>query len=598
MKKFIALALSAAMVLSVFTACSVSDSNSGASSSNDTKADIVVVGAGGAGMTAAVQAKMDGATNIVVVEKGSVTGGNTTRATGGLNASETKYQKSEGIEDSNQLFIDDTMKGGKNLNNVDLVTYMVEHSKDAVDFVNEIGGDLSVVGLFGGASVKRIHRPSDTSSVGPMLVKSLTNKLEEMKIPVLLNTKAEEIITKNGKVTGVKVTDAKGTYTIECTSVILATGGFGANSEMCIEYNPKLTGFGSTNIPGATGDGIKMGVAAGAATVDMDQIQTHPTVNPDTQTMYTEAVRGNGAILVNKEGNRFINEMETRDVVSAAILEQTDKIAYMVFDQEVRDSLKAIEKYVNAGIVMEADTIEGLAEQIGADPATLKATMDKFSTAVTNGDTDEFGRENIELPLTRAKYYACLCAPAVHHTMGGLKINTKCEVLTAENTAIAGLFAAGEVTGGVHGGNRLGGNAVTDIVVFGRTAGSSAYAYLMENGGNTEPSIVVADNQSEGDASNTEVKPEVEANFKDGTYTAQAKGMSDVTVQAVVKDGEIVSIELTEHGETEGIYEAAVKSVIPAIIKGQSTDVDVAAGATLTSNAIITAINDIMEQAS
>ncbi len=595
MKKIIALVLSAAMMLSVLSGCTPATNDvNGGNESNNKAADIVVIGAGGAGMTAAVQAKMDGATNVVIVEKTSMTGGNTTRATGGLNASETKYQEKDGIEDSNELFVEDTMKGGKQLNNIDLVKHLVENSKNAVDFVNEIGGDLSVVGLFGGASVKRIHRPSDTSAVGPMLVKTLTSKLKEMNVPILFDTKAEEIVTKDGKVTGVKVNNGVDEYVINCTSVIIATGGFGANNEMAVEYKPDLVGFGTTNVPGATGDGIKMGVAAGAATVDMEQIQTHPTVNPDTQTMYTEAVRGNGAILVNKEGKRFTNEMSTRDVVSAAILEQTDKIAYMVFDQEVRDSLKAIEKYVDAGIVMEADTIEGLAEKIGADPATLKETMDKFATAVKNKEADEFGREGIELPLTKSKFYACLCSPAVHHTMGGLKINTKAEVLTDKDTVIPGLFAAGEVTGGVHGGNRLGGNAVTDIVVFGRTAGSSAYAYLTANGGNTEPSIVVAEKENDVE----EVKPEVEANFKDGTYKAQAKGMSDVTVEAVIKDGEIVSIELVEHGETDGIYQGAVKKVIPEIIKGQTTEVDVAAGATLTSNAIITAIKDIMEQAS
>lgn len=591
MKKLFALVLSTVMMFSMLTACS----NNGDSNENlgDSKsADIVIIGAGGAGMTAAVQAKMDGATNVVIVEKASTTGGNTTRATGGLNASETKYQENDGIEDSNELFFEDTMKGGKNLNNPDLVKYMVENSKDAVDFVNEIGGDLSVVGQFGGASVKRIHRPSDTSAVGPMLVKTLTAKLDELKVPVLLNTKAEEILTKDGKVSGVKVTDENGTYVIECKAVIIATGGFGANSEMVVEYNEKLSGFGTTNVPGATGDGIKMGVAVGAATVDMDQIQTHPTVNPDTQTMYTEGVRGNGAILVNKEGNRFIDELQTRDVVSAAILEQTDKVAYMVFDQEVRESLKAIEKYISSGIVMESDTIEGLAEQIGADAETLKATMDKYAETVKTGAEDEFGRKDLEKSLTTPKYYACLCAPAVHHTMGGLKINTNGEVLTEKDEVIPGLFAAGEVTGGVHGGNRLGGNAVTDIVVFGRTAGSSACAFVEANGGNTEPSIVVADKEDV-----VEVKPEVEANFKDGTYTAQAKGVGDMTVEVVVKDGEIVSIELTECNETEGIYEAAVNQVIPEIIKGQTVEVDVVAGVTLTSNAIIAAVTDVMQQA-
>ena len=593
MKRIIAMALSVVMMLSVFTACS-SEPQGGAEGESKA-ADIVVIGAGGAGMTAAIKAVQDGATNVVIVEKTAMAGGNTLRATGGLNAAETTFQDRDGIEDSIQLFIDDTMKGGKNINDPELVKYMAENSAEALYWANDLGADLTVVGLFGGASVKRIHRPSDTSAVGPVLVKTLLNKIEELKIPVLYNTKADAILTDdNGAVCGVKVTDENGTYTINCKAAVLATGGFGANSEMVVQYKADLAGFGTTNAASATGDGIAMGTAVGAATVDMEQIQTHPTVHPETQTMYTEAVRGNGAILVNKEGARFTDEMGTRDVVSAAILEQTDGQAWLVFDQAVRDSLKAIEGYISAGIVTEAATVEELATAIGADPATLKATMDKVAETVNTGAEDEFGRAGMELPLTEANFYACLVAPAIHHTMGGLKINTEAQVLKEDGTAIPGLFAAGEVTGGVHGANRLGGNAVTDIVVFGRTAGASAYTYLAANGGNTEATIVV---ETETETEET-VKPEVEADFKDGTYTAAAKGMNgDVTVEATVEEGEIVSITLTDHAETEGIYETAVDGVIPQIIKGQTTEVDVVAGATLTSNAIIAAVSDIMDQA-
>ena len=588
MKKIIALALSAVMMLSMFTACSSEPTVD----TNSKSADIVVIGAGGAGMSAAIQAVQNGATNVVIVEKTGMAGGNTTRSTGGLNASETTFQDRDAIEDSNQLFIDDTMKGGKNINNPELVKYMAENSAEALYWVNDMGADLTVVGLFGGASVKRIHRPSDTSAVGPVLVKTLLSVVEKNNIPVLYNTKAEEIITDaNGAVSGVKVTDAEGTYTINCKAVIIATGGFGANSEMVEKLNPNLKGFGTTNVAAATGDGITMGTAIGAATVDMEQIQTHPTVHPETQTMYTEAVRGNGAIIVNKEGARFTNEMGTRDVVSAAILEQTDGQAWLIFDEAVRKSLKAIEGYISAGIVFQSETIEGLAAEIGADPATLSATMAKFADDVKAGNPDEFGRAGLELPLTEANFYACMVAPAIHHTMGGLKINTAAEVLNEEGNAIAGLFAAGEVTGGVHGANRLGGNAVTDIVVFGKAAGTSACDYVAANGGHTEATIVVEKVEET-------VKPEVEANFKDGTYTAVGTGIGgDVEVIAEVKDGEIVSITLGQHGETEGIFEGAVDGVIPEIIKGQTTEVDVVSGATITSNAIIEAVEDIMNQA-
>ncbi len=569
------------------------EAESEAAAGESQQADIVVIGAGGAGMTAAIQAVQDGATDVIVLEKMPITGGNTTRSTGGLNAAATSYQEADGIEDSIELFVEDTMKGGKELNDKDLVTVMAENSAAAVDWVNEIGGDLSVVGMFGGASVKRIHRPTDTSAVGPMLVKALNAKTAELGIPVLLETTAKEIkVDENGAVCGVVAEDKDGNVmNIDCTAVILATGGFGANGEMVEQYKPDLAGFGTTNHAGATGDGITMATAIGAGLVDIEQIQTHPTVNPETQTMYTEGVRGNGAILVNKEGKRFVDELETRDVVSAAILEQTDGVCYLLFDQAVRESLAAIESYIKAGIVTEADTPEELGEALGIDGAALAETLTAYAGYQAAGNDEEFGRESMELPLDQPKYYAALCAPAIHHTMGGVKINTSCEVLKEDGTAIPGLFAAGEITGGVHGANRLGGNAVTDIVVFGRIAGTGAEAYVMANGGNTEAEITA-------EAGDAEAAPEVQGDYKDGVYEGTGKGNNgDITVEVTVEGGNIVSVTLKEHGETEGLYEAAEKGVVESIIKTQTAEVDAVSGATNTSNGIMEAVTNALAEA-
>ncbi len=612
-KKLISVLLAAAMVLSLAgcgskkadattaaateaastEATTAAEETTGAETAESQQADIVVIGAGGAGMTAAIQAVQDGATDVIVLEKMPITGGNTTRSTGGLNAAATKYQEADGIEDSIELFVEDTMKGGKDINDKDLVTVMAENSAAAVDWVNEIGGDLSVVGMFGGASVKRIHRPSDTSAVGPMLVKTLNAKLAELNVPVLLETEATEIkVDENGAVCGVVAEDKDGNVmNIDCTAVILATGGFGANGVMVESYKPELKGFGTTNHAGATGDGMVMATAIGAATVDVEQIQTHPTVHPETQTMYTEGVRGNGAILVNKEGKRFVDELETRDVVSAAILEQTDGQCYLVFDQAVRDSLAAIESYIKAGIVTEADTPEELGQAIGIDGAALGETLAAYAGYQAAGNDEEFGRESMELPLDQPKYYAALCAPAIHHTMGGVKINTNCEVMNEEGNVIPGLFAAGEVTGGVHGANRLGGNAVTDIVVFGRIAGTAAEDYVAANGGHTEAEITAA-------AGGQTAAPEVQGNYKDGVYTGTGKGNNgDITVEVTVEGGNIVSVALTEHGETEGIYEAAEKNVVESIIKTQSAEVDAVSGATNTSKGIMEAVKAALAEA-
>lgn len=557
------------------------------------QADIVVIGAGGAGMTAAIQAAQDGVNNVVVLEKMPITGGNTTRATGGLNAAYTQYQKADGIEDSIELFVEDTMKGGKNINDPALVQVLTEKSADAVDWVNDIGGDLSVVGMFGGASVKRIHRPSDTSAVGPMLVTTLNEELEELGIPVFLQTRAEHILVdENGAVYGVEATDRNGnTMGIKCKAVVLATGGFGANSEMVVKYQPGLDGFCTTNHSGATGDGIQMAEELGAGLTDIEQIQTHPTVNPETTDMYTEGVRGNGAILVNMEGRRFVNELETRDVVSEAILAQTGGQCYMIFDQAVRESLSAIEKYISQGIVTEAATPEELGKAIGIDGAALAETLAQYGELQAAGSDTEFGREDMAQPLNQPKYYAALCAPAVHHTMGGVKINTASEVLKADGTTIPGLFAAGEVVGGVHGANRLGGNAVTDIVVFGRVAGSAAGTYVKENGGVTERTITVQEYE--------EIPvPEVQGSYQDGTYTGTGKGNNgDITVEVVVEGGNVISIELKDHQETPGIYEAAQKDVTGNIIRKQTTDVDGVSGATNSANGIKEAVEEALKDA-
>ncbi|MDO4619829.1 MAG: flavocytochrome c [Lachnospiraceae bacterium] len=440
--------------------------------------DIVVIGAGGAGMTAAITAKQAGK-DVLVLEKMPYVGGNTTKATGGMNAAETHYQKEQNIEDTVEQFVEDTMEGGHQINNRELVTTLAENSADAIDWLDSIGAPLPKVSFSGGATNARIHAPEDGSGVGTYLVEAFKKELENQGVSLLLETKATELILENGRAAGVKAESATTDYTIHAKAVILATGGFGANEDMYTSYRPDLKGTVTTNAPGATGDGVVMAEAAGAALVDMKEIQLHPTVEQNTSIMVTESVRGDGAILVNQSGRRFVNEMETRDVVSAAELEQDGAYAYIIFDQRLRDNLKAIEKYADAGIVTEAKDVSELAEQLGMDAAVLQETMDNWNKAVAEQKDEEFGRDTgMDHDLSSAPYYAIRIAPGIHHTMGGVRIDTDTEVLTEEGNAIAGLFAAGEVTGGVHGGNRIGGNAVADIVVFGRIAGQNASAYV------------------------------------------------------------------------------------------------------------------------
>lgn len=439
-----------------------------------TEADVVVIGGGGAGITAAIAAHEKGA-RVILLEKTSLLGGNTNYATGGINAAGTKIQAAAGIEDSPELFMQDTMKGGKNVNNPELVKVMTQNSSSIIDWLIERGVDISEVTFSGGQSVKRIHRPTGGSAIGPVIVSGLAKVLDKEQIDVRTLDKAVEIIKTGDRVTGVKVSGKDGDYVIKAKSVVVATGGFGANSEMVEKYNPKLKGFGTTNSPAILGEGIEMVEKVGGDLVDMKEIQTHPTVVHKKPYLITESVRGEGAILVNRDAKRFIDELQTRDVVSKAVLEQKEGSAFILFNQEIRESLKAADGYVKKGYAVEG-TLAEVAAKLGIDAKVLKETVDKYNESVRT-KVDEFNKTKFARELLGDKFYAIEISPAVHHTMGGVRINTNAEVLAKNGRPIKGLYAAGEVTGGVHGANRIGGNAVTDITVYGKIAGENAAIY-------------------------------------------------------------------------------------------------------------------------
>ena len=505
-------------------------------SAEDVECDIVIIGAGGAGMSAALQAIDAGVGSVILVETTGSTGGNSSRATGGMNAAKSTLQDAntwadstttavqntiasakaaleagtvpenvadavaelvatveaqfdayltnpEGYFDSPELFALDTMVGGGYINNIDLVMTLVNNSVPAIDWLETKNASLTSVGSFGGASVMRIHRPLNaegkTTAVGKYLVNVLTEDVNAVDaIDLRLNTTATELVVTDGAVTGVKVTNEAGEYTITAKAVILTTGGFGADLDRVAFYAPNLKGFVTTNAPGATGSGIDMATAVGAATVDMEQIQIHPSVYTETAALITEGIRGDGAILINQEGNRFIDELQTRNVVSAAELEQTGGYAYTILDQKMMDASATYAGYYNNGYAVKGETIEELAEAIGVDPETFAATMESWNAAIDNGVDPDFGRTSLLVKLDTAPFYAIKVAPGIHHTMGGIAIDTDAQVLNEAGEVIPGLFAAGEVTGGVHGNNRLGGNAVADIVVFGRIAAQSAAEYI------------------------------------------------------------------------------------------------------------------------
>ncbi|WP_099221535.1 flavocytochrome c [Listeria costaricensis] len=444
--------------------------------------DIIIVGAGGAGMSAALEAKAKGM-NPVIFEKMPIAGGNTLKASSGMNASETKFQKEQGIEDSNDKFYEETLAGGHGTNDQELLRFFVDHSADAIDWLDSMGIRLNNLTITGGMSEKRTHRPEDGSAVGGYLVDGLVRNIQEQKIPMFVNANVKEITEKDGKVNGVKVALDNGKpKQIKSDAVVVTTGGYGANMEMIGEERPELKDLVTTNQEGSTGDGIKMIEKLGGVPVDMDKIQIHPTVEQSKSYLIGEAVRGEGAILVNQDGERFVNEMDTRDKVSAAINENQDKDAYLIFDSGVKDRVKAVAQYEKMGLVKEAKTVDELAKTTGLPAENLQATLDKWNQSVEAKSDADFGRATgMDNALSAAPYYAIKIAPGIHYTMGGVKINPNTEVLNKDGQPIKGLYAAGEVTGGLHGDNRIGGNSVADIIIFGRQAGDKSAEYVKAN---------------------------------------------------------------------------------------------------------------------
>ncbi len=456
--------------------------------------DIVVIGAGGAGFSAAIEAASQGA-NVVILEQENVVGGNTSLSGAGFNIPENWVQEAQGIEDSVALFKQDTMNGGDNESIEPLVDVMVERALPTAEWLRdtvevEIMDDFQK--HFGGHTVARAIVVK--GGVGSQMIYKMYTKAYDLGVKVKVNTKAEElVIDEAGRVVAVKARNKSGQDLVfnATDGVIVAAGGFAGNAEMRMQYRPDLNEtVKTTNAPGHEGSGITMATAIGAGTEQMEYIQTYPFCFPTTgKITFVADTRMYGAPMVNIEGKRFINENDRRDIVSKAILSQPDSFGYMVWDKKIMEEARTIEIYkgeydklVADQLLIEADTLEEAAAFFGIDKNALETTISDYNSYaedfITNGtDTKvadkEFNRNAKMAKIENGPFYIQKVIPGVHHTMGGLAIDTEARVLTTDGTVIDGLYAAGEVVGGIHGTNRLGGNALTDITVFGKLAGET-----------------------------------------------------------------------------------------------------------------------------
>lgn len=442
---------------------------------NQADYDLIVIGSGSAGLTCAIQARELGL-RPVVLEKMKTFGGNSMRASSGMNAAETIPQLKHGIVDDWHDFYEETCRGGGRLNDPELLEYFASHGALAIDWLAAHGIVLDDLTITGGMSRMRTHRPKSLAPIGAFLVNNLMKRAKELEIPVVCGVKAERLLTdEKGAVCGVKTAQRN----VYAKAVVLATGGFSASKDLIAKYRPDLKAYRTTNHAGATGDGIKLAEEVGAQVMQMDLVQVHPTVQQDTDHAYLigEAVRGEGAVLVDGNGKRFVNELSTRRIVSDAITALKEKSAYLVFDSQVKKRVKAVDFYQKQGLVVEAKTLEDLAKKLDVKENDLKQTLEKWNQAVEKKQDSEFGRKTgMERELNQAPYYAIHIAPAIHYTMGGLHIDKQTHVLDKSGNVISGLFACGEVCGGLHGNNRIGGNSISETIIFGRQAGMRAAA--------------------------------------------------------------------------------------------------------------------------
>lgn len=457
------------------------------------EADVVVIGAGGAGLAAAITAEQNGA-KVIVVEKMPKVGGNTILAGGAVNAVEDRSEFAIKQNDSVYWHYYQTLDGGDWQGDPELVMTLVENAYEGIQWTKSLGmewlGEDAVFTVSGGLW-PRAWKPAGKASAG--FFETYSKYIDGTdKIDLLFNTKAEEIMTNDkDEVCGIIATGETGnTITINAKSVVVATGGFAKNVELRMAYDTIWNMLDekvlSTNHPGATGDGVKMLQKLNADFVQMGNIQLLPLGDPQTGSLSGNIEHGvDSRIFVNKSGLRYGDEGGRRDDMTRDLFAQEDALMWIVMDSdtyptgdEINNFGETANQLVEAGRAVKADTLDELAALMNVDAENLKATIAEYNRHCIGGDLegqpDEFGRTLFGPAIDNGPFYAGARVPTVHHTMGGVRIDTKCRVYNENGEIIENLYAAGEVTGGIHGANRLGGNALADTIVFGRIAGESA----------------------------------------------------------------------------------------------------------------------------
>ncbi|KAG6897724.1 hypothetical protein C0992_011934 [Termitomyces sp. T32_za158] len=459
-------------------------------------AQVIVVGGGLAGLSAAHTLLERGA-NVLLLDKQGFMGGNSTKATSGINGAGTQSQQALGIPDNAKIFFEDTKKSARDLARDDLIRVLTGRSGDAVNWLQDkFGLDLSKVSRLGGHSQPRTHR-GDAQFPGMVITYAQLERLEDLavstpeRVRILKKARVSKLVKdESNSVVGVEYIHDGKTHTAY-GPVILATGGYAADfteDSLLKKYRPEFWNLPTTNGDHCTGDGQKLAMAIGANGIDLEKVQVHPTglvdpKEPEAKVKFlaAEALRGVGGLLLDSQGKRFVDELQHRDYVTGKIWENKHHPIRLVLNGAASKEIEwHCKHYVGRGLMKRFENGNALAKEFGLDPSVLRKTFDDYNQVVRT-KKDPFGKKFFQGEWSFDDFFhVAIMTPVLHYTMGGLEIDPESRVLDKSGKPISGLFAAGEVAGGVHGANRLGGSSLLGCVVFGRVSGDSAAAYLLQ----------------------------------------------------------------------------------------------------------------------
>ena len=635
MKRTLAILLSVLMILSTIPAMA-----------ETADADVIIVGAGGGGLAAALEAVENGAQKVIVLEKTAKTGGALNFTSGSMSAAGTIIQKEENIADSVESYIADIINNGEDFGgqpSKELITVYANEATAAFDWLYENGikdCKFSVDRATGNRAVfapeHALYSVPRTYKASPMDAANYKSAAHEVldklvnacdKIEVRVNTTATKLVAnEQGQVLSVVAEDANGEYTLTASkAVIMATGGYSSNSKLMGEYAEYGEYYLAGGAPGADGYGIRMMQEVGAAITSMFAIPTFPM----GLTLKADETRGQiastytwktGGIVVNQEGFRFTNETESNPAPrEVALEEQPGAVQYDIYTDKILADLVATgqgffmtayfanETSLGAHVMYSGNTIEELAAAINVPAENLKKTIEEYNAAVEKGEPDEFGREyNVSNTYNLAtnkvegeKYYAIRLHALCVMTLGGVKANENMQVLDENGAVIPGLYAAGECVGGIWGKFVSGGTGVMGPIVFGKVAARHAMANTPAEGYEVKASSNLLDASFFAKETASEKLFDMTRTLKDGEYTATVQGHNgELTVVVVIAEGKIASVKVAEgHVETPTIAGPVIESIPAAIVAANDPTVDAVGGATVTSKAIMNAVVACLEQA-